>query len=287
MRRKWVFRVGQAGLMLGLAWVAYTQTQAPAPLSVKQIKDDLYVIEGTSNGSSDAGNVTIYVTGEGVILVDDRFDRDYNEVLARVRAITSQPVKYIVNTHHHGDHTGTNPQFLASAEIVAQENARRHMIDGKMAGAPRIVFRKEASIFLGGKEVRGIYNGKGHTDGDIAVYIPEHKAVALGDLMAGTNGVTNPVVDYSSGGSLGAWPETLDAVLKLDLDIVIPGHGTITDRAGLQAHRNKIEAIRSRVRTLVSGHKSKDEISKAMVEEFDFKPINLRGVEGMMTEFQG
>src|SRR5207302_3039622 len=138
-------------------------------------------------------------------------------------------------------------QMLPSAEIVIQDNARKHMIATNMPGAPRIAFSKEASVFLGGKEVRAIYNGRGHTDGDVAVYIPALRAVHLGDLMAGTRGVTNPVMDYNSGGSLGAWPATLDGVLKLDIDIVIPGHGAVTNKAGLEAHRNKIEAIRTRV----------------------------------------
>jgi cyclase len=276
-----------AGLlaMLGV-WTAYTQNPPSQPLGVKQLASDLYLIEGTSNGASDAGNIAAYITSEGIILVDDRFDQDYWEVMAAVKKISSLPVKYIFNTHHHGDHTGSNAKFLPSAEIIIQANARRHMIDKDMPGPPHIAFTQESSVFLGGKEVRAIYYGRGHTDGDVAVYLPALRAVHLGDLMAGTRGVTNPVMDYSSGGSLGVWPTTLDGVLKLDIDIVIPGHGAVTNRAGLEAHRNKVETIRARVSSMIHERKSKDDVGKVLLSEFDFKPINMRPLDGMLAELK-
>ncbi len=269
-----------------LAWSAYTQTSQPEPLKIEKLHDDFYVIDGTSHGSDDVGNVAVYITGEGVILVDDRFDRDYDQIVAKVNELTSEPIRYVINTHHHGDHTGSNAKFLTSTVIIAHSNARKHMIDSKMPGPPPISFTAESSVYLGGKEVRAIYYGRGHTDGDIAVYFPAHRTVSLGDLMAGTNGVTNPVMDYSSGGSLDAWPSTLDGVLKLDLGTVIPGHGAITDREGLIAHRNKVAAIRDRMKSMTHDHRSKDEIGQVLLKEFDFKPINMRPLDGILTEFK-
>jgi cyclase len=228
----------------------------------------------------------VLVTSEGVILVDDRFTQDFPEVMAVVKKITPLPVKYVVNTHHHGDHTGGNAQMMPSAQIIIQANARKHMIESKMPGAPNITFTQEASVFLGGKEVRAVYTGRGHTDGDVAVYIPHDRAVHLGDLMAGTNGVTNPVMDYANGASLKAWPSTLDGAIKLDPEIVIPGHGAVTNKAGLLAHRDKIAAVLQRATILVHENKSKDDLSKAMVAEFDFKPINLRPLDGLMAELK-
>jgi cyclase len=284
--RRTVLNVARVVFVLCTAWVAYTQTAENPRRDLKpyQIKKDLYVIEGTSNGSNDAGNIAIYVTDEGVILVDDRFEQDYRDVLSAVKSVTGQPIRYIINTHHHGDHTGGNAQFLTSAEVIAHSNARKHMVDGKMPGPPRIVFTKESSVFLGGKEVRAIYYGRGHTDGDVAVYFPSERAVHLGDLMAGTRGVTNPVVDYSSGGRLRDWPATLDGVLQLDIDTVIPGHGAITGRAGLVAPRNKIAAICDRLSKLVTDGKSKDQIGQDLVATFDFKQFNLGGLDGMISE---
>ena len=284
MQKAIAIRVGSGALCLLGIWAAYTQSAPTSPLSYKQLKDDLWVIEGTSNGSGDAGNIAVLVTSEGVVLVDDRFEQDYPEVLAAVRKITPQPIKYVVNTHHHGDHTGGNAQMLAHAQILIQANARKHMIDSKMPGAPSLTFTQEASVFLGGKEVRAIYSGRGHTDGDVAVYIPHDRAVHLGDLMAGTNGVTNPVMDYANGASLKAWPATLDGAIQLDPEIVIPGHGAVTNKAGLVAHRNKIAQILQRATALVRQEKPKDEIGKTMVAEFDFKPINLRPLDGLIAE---
>src|SRR6266567_9163119 len=164
MRRSVVIRGTALSLAVVCGWIAWTQNPPAQPLTYKQVKEDLWVINGTSNGASDAGNIAVLVTTEGVILIDDRFAPDYPEVMAAVRKITPQPVKYVMNTHHHGDHTGGNAQMLPSAEIVIQDNARKHMIATNMPGAPRITFSKEASVFLGGKEVRAIYNGRGHTD---------------------------------------------------------------------------------------------------------------------------
>src|SRR3977135_4444633 len=104
MNRTDTVRLSVGVLAMLSAWTAYTQNpNAPPtqPLTVKQLKDYLYVIEGTSNGAADAGNIAVYVTSEGVILVDDRFDQDYAEVMAAVKKISSQPVKYVINTHHH------------------------------------------------------------------------------------------------------------------------------------------------------------------------------------------
>jgi cyclase len=288
LRRRTVLDVIRIGFVLCAAWVAYTQTAetTAGKLNVQQISQHLYVIEGTSNGSNDAGNVAVYVTGEGVIMVDDRFEQDYRQVVAAVKSITGEPIRYIINTHHHGDHTGSNAQFLASTEVIAHSNARKHMVEGKMPGPPRIVFNKETSIFLGGKEVRAIYYGRGHTDGDVAVYFPFERAVHLGDLMAGTRGVTNPVVDYVSGGHLRDWPATLDGVLQLEINTVIPGHGAVTNRDGLVAHRNKIAAICDRLTKLTRDGKSKDAISQDLVATFDFKPINMGGLDGMIAEME-
>jgi cyclase len=286
--RRTVLNLARVVLVLCGVWVAYTQTAetVSGDLKIQQIKKDLYLIEGTSNGSNDAGNVAVYVTAEGVVLVDDRFEQDYRQVLAAVKSVTGQPIRYIINTHHHGDHTGSNGQFLSFSEIIAHSNARKHMIDGKMPGPPRIVFTKETSVFLGGKEVRAIYYGRGHTDGDIAVYFPSERIVHLGDLMAGTRGVTNPVVDYASGGHLLDWPATLDGVLQLDIDTVIPGHGAVANREALVAHRNKIAAICDRLNKLVRDGKSKEEIGRDLVATFDFKPINLGGLDGMIAEMK-
>src|SRR5581483_702601 len=107
MRRSVLLRSCAAILFCGAGWLAYTQNQkAPPPLKIDKVKEDLYVILG------DGGNSTVYVTNEGVILVDDKFDRDHDEIMAKVKSVTDKPIKYVLNTHHHGDHTGGNPKIM-------------------------------------------------------------------------------------------------------------------------------------------------------------------------------
>ncbi len=108
MSRTLVARSSAGALLLLGCWIAYTQNQGQPPqLTLNKVKDDLYEIEG------DGGNVAVYVTGDGVILVDDKFEQDYEGITSKVKSVTSQPVKYVLSTHHHADHSGGNAKFLA------------------------------------------------------------------------------------------------------------------------------------------------------------------------------
>ncbi len=280
MRRTLLLRLSAGLLLLFGSWIAYTQNQNKQPSNkLNKITDDLYEIEG------DGGNVAFYITNEGVILVDDKFEYDYNDIVDKVKSVTSQPIKYVLNTHHHGDHTGSNAKFPPSTEFIAHVNARKNMIDGKMPGPPRVVFNKEEDVFLGGKEVRAIYFGRGHTNGDVVIYFPALKLLHTGDLMAGKS----PLIDYSGGGSVLDWTGTLDEALKLDFDTVIPGHGPICKKAELLAYRNDIDKLRIRVTGLIRQGAAKDEIAKVMTNEFGWSPTGLqmtRGFEGMLAELK-
>src|SRR6266581_6053369 len=134
MRKTILVRLSASVVLLLGAWIAYTQTPQSPPNKIDKLKDDLYVIVG--NG----GNVAAYVTGEGVILIDDKFEPDFNDIVAKVKSVTSQPIRYVLNTHHHGDHTGSNAKLLPAAEVISHVNARKNMIDGKQPGTPRVTF---------------------------------------------------------------------------------------------------------------------------------------------------
>lgn len=269
-------------LLLSASFV--TAQKANVPLKTTKLADDLYIIDGTSNGVADVPNVAIYVTDAGVVLVDPWFEKDYAQIMAAVKSITSQPVKYVINTHYHSDHTGDNVHFQPAATVIAHVNARKHMVEKKMPGLPDIMVSGPASFFVGGKEVRVFPMGTGHTDGDLAVYFPAIGAVCMGDMMAGTRGVTNPVVDYSGGGSIFPWPASLDNVLALNPKIVIPGHGPVTDRQGLLAHRNKVALVGIKLREWAESTRKNDEIRALLIKEFDFKPINLRALDKLIAE---
>src|SRR5580693_1189438 len=147
--RTGIARLTAGALLLTGCWVAYTQNQkAPAKLTLSKVKEDLYEIEG------DGGNVAAYVTGEGVILIDDKFEQDHEGIMEKVKSVTSQPVKYVINTHHHSDHSGGNVKFVGSAEIISTANARTNIIEHKQPNTPAsmtpagVVFTKECSVFL-------------------------------------------------------------------------------------------------------------------------------------------
>ena len=285
-------------LALGGAWVAYTQnpqgkqapatqTKAPAPFNLIKIADDLYDIDG-----GQAGNVAVYITNEGVIMVDDKFEQNFDEIMANVKKVTNQPVKYILSTHYHADHSGGNTRWVSVAEIISTRNAHDGIVQKKQSNAPdgmvpaRVTFTDETDIFLGGKEVRAKYYGRGHTNGDAFVYFPALKVVHTGDMF--TSGT--PLIDYPGGGSIVEWTKTLDAVMGgLDFDTVIPGHGPVSKKADLLAYRNRAADMRTRVQTLIRQGKNRDDVAKFMTAEYKWAPDSLNmqwSLLGMMTELR-
>src|SRR5580658_10461475 len=287
MNRRLIVRLSAAALFLVLAWMAHTQNPTqPAPLTINKVHDDLYEIEG------DGGNVAVLVTSEGVILVDDKYERDHDAIMARIKSVTQQPVKYVLSTHYHEDHSGGNAKFLPTAEIISTRNARINILEHKQSnGSPntlpaRVVFTDETSVFLGGAEVRAHYFGRGHTNGDAVIYFPDLRTIHTGDLMAGTS----PLIDYPGGGSLAEWPKTLDAVMKTwDFETVIPGHGPVTTKAGLLTYRNNIEKLRTRASGLIHDGKSQEEVGKVLAAEFGWAPTSMQAqwsLPGMMVELK-
>jgi len=286
MSRTLLARSSLGVLLLFGCWIAYTQNQdKPPQLTLNKVKDDLYEIEG------DGGNVGAYVTSEGVILVDDKFEQDHEGIVAKVKSVTDQPVKYVLSTHHHADHSGGNARFLPTAEIISTANARANIVEHKQANAPpgvapaRVVFTQECSVFLGGKEVRARHFGRGHTNGDAIIYFPALRTIHTGDMMAGVT----PLIDYSGGGSVVEWTKTLDQAMTLDFDTVIPGHGPVTTKAGLLAYRNNIEKLRNRAAALIREGKSQDDIGKVMIAEFNWAPNGMQmqwSLPGMMAELK-
>ena len=275
--------------LLGLCGLALAQTVSPPPSTLgkpKFVRGNLYAIEAPLNGAQ-GPNIAIYVTSEGVVLVDDRFDQDYEQAIARVKTVTDQPIRYVIKTHNHGNNTGAFRKMLPDVQAITSFKSRENMVRMKMAAPPAITYSGEASLFLGGAEIRMLQLGKAHTNGDTAVFFPAERAVYVGDLMAATDRVTKPSVDYLSGGSLVEGPAVLDKILSLDIETVIPGTGFgVTDKAALLAHRNKVAAVGKRVREMVGAGKSKEEVNQMLISEFSFKPVNLHGLDGMVEEMK-
>ena len=286
MRKSSYVRLSLALALTASLWIARTQTSAPPKLTIEKVKDNLYDVVG------DGGNVGVLITPEGIILIDDKYDRDHDAIMEQVKTVSSAPVKYVLSTHHHEDHSGGNVKFLAmGTQIISTTNAHNNIVEHKQANATpgmkpaSITFNQEMSLFLGGYEVRARYYGRGHTNGDAVMYFPSLRTVHTGDLMAGTS----PLIDYPGGGSLVEWTKTLDGALTLDFDTVIPGHGSVTNKAGLQTYRNNVEKLRTEVTAMVRQGKSQDEVGKFMMSEYKWAPNSLNmqwSLPGMMTELR-
>jgi cyclase len=144
--------------------------------------------------------------------------------------------------------------------IVAQRNTRANMVNGKQSGLPPITFGDQAQVFLGGKEVDLYYNGRGHTNGDVVAFFPALKIVHTGDLFttSGGAGSVAPILDYAGGASVADWPKTIDGILKLDFETVIPGRGPISKRADLEKFRTGLASLQTRVRDMSRQSKTRD-----------------------------
>jgi cyclase len=257
----------------------HAQTLEPAqPLDIERVKGDLHMISG------EGGNVAVYVTDEGVILGDDMFYRSYDGILAAVASVTDSPVTYVLNTHQHDDHAGGNARLLDIANVIAHREVRANLTDikqpyyedtpGTPIGLPSMTFSEELTVHLGGKEVVIRHFGRGHTDGDAVVYFPELKAIHTGDLFLGRRAVragpgdaaddkppgVNVYVDYAQGGSFLEWTDTLDGVLELDFDTVIPGHGPVATREDVVQFRSDLETMRNRIADLIRAGATKQQV---------------------------
>jgi len=264
--------------------------KVPKPLHTVEVKNNLYMIMGEGGN----GNVAAYVTVEGVVLVDDMFDRNHDDILKQVASITNQPIRYVLNTHQHDDHAGGNFRMKDMALIIAHDNVYANLsnikepyyrdIPGLPIGLPRITFSKDMTLHLGGKEVRVAYFGRGHTSGDAVIYFPELKVIHTGDLYLSFDTPRIPgyqpsaerpgafiYIDYVQGGSFLQWTKTLDKVLELDFDIVIPGHGPISTREKLVKFRANLETMRDRIMGMVRGGASKQDIVRTFEVDYGWK----------------
>jgi len=223
---------------------------APQPQAIQQVKPGLYMITGAG------GNTTVRVTSQGLIVVDGKLpgQANYDALMALIKSVSDQPVKYLIVTHHHADHTGNNQRFLdAGVQVVAHENLKKNLVtyqvDPKPA-PPSVTYPgAEYTVTLGGVKVELHHFGRAHTSGDTVVYFPDLKVVSVSDTV--TTGKTGPLIDYAGGGSATDWTNVLAGILSLDFDAAIPGNGDVLTKADVQAYKTKFDTVISRARELV------------------------------------
>jgi cyclase len=276
-------RLAVAVTLCGALWMAQVYGQQAARLNLVKVKDDLYVI----HNDYVPGNSTALITSDGVILVDDKFEIDHDNIIAELKKVTSKPIRYVINTHHHADHSGGNAVLQQmDVQVVASVQARENMVDGHQSGLPNIVFDQHARVYLGGKSVELYHYGRAHTNGDIVVYFPADRALAAGDMF--TYGDATPqLIDYAGGGSAKEWTKTLDQALLLDFEAVVPGHGDVTTKQEMRKFRDSTLKLRSRIHEMLVQKKTRDDIAKMLQTEFHWVQLHLdRGLDGAMAELQ-
>jgi glyoxylase-like metal-dependent hydrolase (beta-lactamase superfamily II) len=256
---------------------------AAVELELIKVKDDLYVI----HGAYVPGNVTALITSEGVILVDDDFDVDHDNLMKKLREVTSQPVKYVINTHFHNDHSGGNAKLKAEGTIaVASVAARTRMFAGSPQDAADIGVEPRGAVYLGGKVAEIYYFGRGHTDGDVVVLFPHDNTLAAGDLFTHGEGLPQ-LVDHAGGGSAKEWTATLDKVLGLSFETVVPGHGTVTNKQAVREARASSQRMTEMLTQMVKQNRSKADIEAVLRKEFGFQDFHIMmSLDGLINEMK-
>lgn len=248
----------------------------------QKITDNIYMIK------AGGGNVSVCIGDDGTFLVDDLFAELNPMVVDAVNSIGGKEIKFIINTHYHGDHTGGNePMGKLEAIIIAHDNVRKKLsveqvIDYTNSkrppmpknGLPVLTFTRDIKMYFNNEEINIIHYGSAHTDGDAVVYFNNSNVLHTGDLFFEN---IYPFVDLQNGGSVVSLLEVLSSIKKIiNQDTkIIPGHGKITDYDGFLAYCNMISTIFNRVEKMVSEGKSIEEIiASKLTKEFDEKYDN-------------
>ena len=240
-------------LVLGgtLRLVSAQQDFSKVEIKVHQVAGSVYMLEGSG------GNIGVSVGEDGIVIVDDQFAPLAPKIKAALKGISDKPVRFVLNTHFHGDHTGGNAQFGTDATIIAHENVRKRLLEGgavvgnPVAPAPKealpvITFNDRATVHLNGEDIRAIHFPNGHTDGDSVIFFPKSNVVHMGDDFV-TYGF--PFIDVHNGGSVTGMIAGVEKVLTMVPDDVkiIPGHGAISGPADVRKFLTMLKDTRALV----------------------------------------
>ncbi len=256
-----------------VAGVAYAQAPDFSKVEIKtnKVADNFFTLEGQG------GTIGLLVGPDGVFMVDTQFAPLSEKIAAAIKTLTPQPIKFVVNTHLHGDHTGGDENFgKMGATIISREELRFRLahpnpqasgapgVPMAAAGLPRQTYRDTLTLHLNGEEVQLIAVPRAHTDGDTMVYFRGLDIIMTGDFY---RSIQYPNVDRNNGGSVQGLIDGLGAVIGRagPNTKIIPGHGPTVDRAAVAAHRDVALAIRNRVAALVAQGRSEDEVVAAKV----------------------
>ncbi len=264
-------RPSTAFAILLVAPTAWAQQQDFSKVQIKTTKvaPGVYMLEGQG------GNIGVSVGDDGVILIDTEFAPLTPKIQAAISALSPKPIRFVINTHWHGDHTGGNENFAAAGAIIlAQDNVRKRLgvdqflelLHRKVPAAPPkalpiVTFSDDVTLHFNGDTIHCFHVPAAHTDGDVIVHFEKANVVHTGDTFVGGY----PLVDWSSGGSFEGFIGAADRILAVvdDRTQIIPGHGPLSDRKTLEAWRTMLVGVRDRVKAEVAAGKSLDQIKAA------------------------
>jgi cyclase len=225
-------------------------------IKVSKVAGNVYMLVGAG------GNIGASVGDDGIVIVDDQYAPLADRIQAALKSITDKPVRFIINTHYHEDHTGGNEFFQKQAPIIAHDNVRKRLEEGGQAGnggslhmeataqpkdaLPIITFDHDVTVHLNGEDIRALHVPSGHTDGDSVIYFPKSNVVHMGDDFV-TYGF--PFIDVDSGGSIDGMISGVEgAIAQLPADVkIIPGHGGVSTLDDVRAYVKMLQETRAAV----------------------------------------
>ena len=240
-------------------------------IKVTPVAGPIYMLTGAG------GNIGVSVGPEGILIVDDQFAPLADKIRAALSGLGEGKLRFVLNTHFHGDHTGGNAAFSKEATIIAHHNTRKRLATPQQVGGqtteaspkealPIITFGKDLTLFFNGDEIQAIHLPEAHTDGDVAVYFSGWKVAHLGDVFFSGR---FPFVDMASGGSVDGLIRDVDDLLaNLPTDVkIIPGHGPLSTLEDLRNYRKMLFETRQAVKGYIAKGMSVEEAKKAGVPE--------------------
>jgi glyoxylase-like metal-dependent hydrolase (beta-lactamase superfamily II) len=266
-----ILAVGLLVVSATLANAQGGQDFSKVEIKANKVTDKFYTLEGQG------GTIGVLIGPDGVFMVDTQFAPLSDKIAAAIKQLTPQPIKFVVNTHLHGDHSGGDVNFAKmGATIISREELRFRLahpnpqangqpgVPMAAVGLPKQTYRDKLTLHMNGEEVQLIAIPRAHTDGDTMVYFPGLDVIMTGDFY---RAVQYPNVDRANGGTLQGLIDGLGTVIGTagPSTKIIPGHGPTVDRAAVMAHRDIAIAVRDRVAAQLAQGKSEDDVVAAKV----------------------
>jgi glyoxylase-like metal-dependent hydrolase (beta-lactamase superfamily II) len=263
---------------IALAALAFAQDEdfSKVQIKVTKVAGSVYMLEGSG------GNIGASVGDDGIVIVDDQYAPLADKIQAALKGVTDKPIRFIINTHYHGDHTGGNAILQKQAPVIAHDNVRRRLEQGGSAGnlgsinfeakpqpkeaLPILTFDHDMTVHLNGEDIRALHFPSGHTDGDSIIFFPKSNVVHMGDDFVRYG---FPFIDLGSGGSVEGMIAAMDEVVpKLPPDVkVIPGHGAISTLDEVRDYVKMLKETRAAVEKGVKAGKTLDQLKQEKVLE--------------------